>query len=194
MADENIMKSRGREPNNYPMTFEQMVESNEARKPKKSDRRAILEANKTEISMLVGDLAKRLENQEETKTKVNLRDTERVKRISLEYIRSCQYTGTLPTMAGVSLALGCFSESLKVFILRNPGHETSQWFRVLKSHFADILNQAALAGDVAPIPAIFTLKASYNWNDQPEQEAKDNSETEDMTPDAIAAKYDDIPD
>ena len=185
---------KGRPPNNLPQTYDQMVASNEARKPKKSDRRSILEANKEEISSLVGDLARRLDEQERNKAKIDLRDTERVKAISMEYIRSCVFTGTLPTIAGVSLALGVAPDTLQAFGARSPTHETAKWIKTLKSHFADLLNQAALAGDVAPIPAIFTLKASYNWNDQPEQETKDNSETEDMSPDTIAAKYDDIPD
>lgn len=184
----------GRPPNNLPQTFDQMVASNEERKPKMASRRAMIEANKSEISSLVSDLANRLEAQEQQTEKVNLRDTQRVKDISLQYLRSCEFTGTLPTMAGVALALGCVPVALNLFATRNPEHETAKWFRTLKSHFADLLNQAALAGDVAPIPAIFTLKASYNWNDQPEPEAKDNSDAEDLSPDAIAAKYEDLPD
>ena len=183
----------GRPPGNLPQTFNQMVESNEARKPKKGDRRAYIEANKEQISALVGDLANRLE-QSEQRAKINLRDTERVKTISLEYIRSCQYTGTLPTLAGVSLALGCSEASLRTFKYNNPEHETAKWLSLLVKHFGEVLGQAALDGDVAPIPAIFTLKARYQWSDQVEPETKDNSGTEELSPDAIAAKYEDIPD
>ena len=185
--------SMGRPPNNLPMTFDQMVASNEARKPKKSDRRAILEANKQEISSLVGSLADRLE-EANRKPKVNLQDTERVKEICIQYIRSCEFTGTLPTLAGAELALGCSPSAFKTFKYRNPNHETTKWINAMRDHFAELLGQAALDGDVAAIPAIFTLKARYNWNDQPEIEAKDNNDTEDLSPDTIAEKYDDLPD
>ena len=186
----------GRPPKNLPQTFDQMVASNEASKPKKSDRRSMIEANKFEIATLVGDLADRLETSERDKKdgiKINLRDSDRVKEITLKYIRSCQFTGTLPTLTGCALACGYTGNSFAYFIKNNPEHETTKWLSELKRQFGELLNQAALAGDVAPIPAIFTLKASYNWNDQPVQETVDNSEAEDLSPDAIAAKYEDLP-
>ena len=183
---------KGRPPNNLPMTFEQMVELQEERKPKKSDRRAYIEANKEEISTLVGALANRIEASQR-KPKVDLRDTERVKEITLQYIRACSVSGTLPTIAGTCLALGVHADSVRAFRMRNPTHETSKWFVELRNQFGELLSQAALQGDVSPVPAIFTLKARYMWNDQPEIEAKDNGEAEEMSADTIAAKYEDLP-
>ena len=183
----------GPTPENYPQTMEQMIASNEARKPKKYTRREIIESNKAEISALVADFANRLEDQEKQKTKVSLRDTERVKQITLNYVRSCQITGTLPTISGIALACGYAPDSFRNYMLRNPDSETTKWIREMKSHFAELLNQASLAGNVAAIPAIFTLKASYGWNDQPEPEAIDNT-GDDLSADAVAAKYDDLPD
>ena len=190
MGNENS----GVKPKNYPMTFEQMTAYNEASKPKKLSRREYIESNKADISMLVGDLASRLEEKETNKDKASLKDTERIKDISLEYIRSCTVTGTLPTITGVALACGYAYRSFRAFMVKNPDHETTKWLYELKDHFAELLNQASLGGDVAPVPAIFTLKANYGWNDQPEIETKNNSEAEELTPDAIAAKYDDLPD
>ena len=187
-------QNSGRKPNNLPQTFEQMIASNEARKPKKKSRRDYIDENKAEISMLVGDLADRLEAQEANRVKISLKDTESVKQITLTYIRSCQVTGTLPTQTGIALACGCDPYALDIFMRRNPDHSTTKWLKSIKAHFGDLLNRAALAGDVSPIPAIFTLKANYNWSDQPIQEAVDNSNTEELSPDAIAAKYDDMPD
>ena len=183
----------GRPPERLPQTFEQMVASNEASKPKKWSRREIIEANKQEISDLIGDLADRLA--EGSAAKMDIRDTERVKSITQEYLRSCQYTGTLPTIAGLSLAMGYTQEGIIKFCNRNPNHETAKFWKMVKEHFADLLNQASLAGDVAPIPAIFTLKSNYGWNDQPEPVSRNNSDDmEDLSPETIAAKYDDLPD
>lgn len=188
------MAKTGRPPKNYPQTTEEMIVSNEARKPKKYSRREIMESHKDQISDLVGDLADRLEEAERTKRKVYLQDIDTVKDISLRYIRSCQITGTLPTLSGLALALGVNTDALFRFIRVHSETESGRWFLELKSQFANILNQSALDGSVAPIPAIFTLKASYGWRDDPEPEVRNNDGQEDLTPDAIAAKWQDLPD
>ena len=177
-----------------PQTTQQMLVTNEASKPKKYSRREIIEANKDTISALVGNLADRLEEAEKYDRKIDLRDTEAVKDITLRYIRSCQISGVMPTMTGVSLALGCSAEHLSYFITHNPEQESAKWLRTVKQHFGDILGQASLDGAVAPIPAIFTLKANYGWKDDPEPEVQNNDGQEELTPDAIAAKYKDLPD
>lgn len=183
----------GRHPKNLPQTMEQMLASNEERKPKKASRREIMESHKENISSLVGDLADRLEEAERTKRLTNLNDTEAVKDISLRYIRSCQISGVLPTMAGVALALGVHTVTLASYMQRNPDTPTGRWLKELKEQFGIILNQSALEGSVAPIPAIFTLKANYGWRDDPEPEAQNNDGQEDLPPDAIAAKWQDLP-
>ena len=188
------MAKTGRPPNNYPMTMEQMVASNEALKPKKKSRREIIESHKDQISDLVGNLADQLEEAEKIRKKISLQDTPTVKDISLRYIRSCQITGTIPSLVGLSLALGVSPESLSQFMRLHKETESGKWFFELKGRFGDILGQSALDGSVAPIPAIFTLKANYGWRDDPEPEVRDNSNQEDLTPDAIAAKWQDLPD
>ena len=72
--------------------------------------------------------------------------------------------------------------------------ESAKWLIVVKQQFGDLVNQSALNGAVAPIPAIFTLKANYGWRDDPEPEVQNNDGREDLTPDAIAAKWKDLPD
>ena len=186
------MAKTGRPPKRNPQTTEEMIVSNEARKPKKYSRREIMESHKDQISDLVGDLADRLEEAERTKKKVYLQDVDTVKDISLRYIRSCQISGVLPTLTGLALALGVTSDSLFRFIRVHPETESGRWFAELKNQFANILNQSALDGSVAPIPAIFTLKASYGWRDDPEPEVQNNDGQEDLTPDAIAAKWQDL--
>lgn len=184
----------GRYPKNYPMTTEQMIASNEALKPKRKSSRELMESHKDQISALIGNLADQLEEAEKIRKKIRLSDTETIKDISLRYIRSCQITGTMPTMTGLSLALGVAPDSLTNFIRTNKETESGKWFLELKCRFGEILGQSALDGSVAPIPAIFTLKANYGWRDDPEPEVRDNSNQEDLTPDAIAAKWQDLPD
>ena len=153
----------------------------------------MIEANKDTISALVGDLASRLE-QAEVREKVNLRDVDTVKAQTMLYIRSCQISGVLPTMAGIALALGVSPVGLSQFERRNPDAETTKWLKTVKDHFGNLLAQAALDNAVAGIPAIFTLKANYGWRDDPEPEVQNNDGQEELTPDAIAAKYQDLPD
>lgn len=184
-------------PKNYPMTMEQMLASNEERKPKKLSRRELLEANKATVQNIVDGLLCQLrQNEEDARNgvKISLRDTQRVKDISLQYIESCKISGTLPTVTGVALALGITTDAIVKFRSRNPDHETTKWFMSLTENFGQIMMQAALDGAVAPVPAIFTAKARYGWRDDPEPEVKDNSDTEELSPDAIAAKYSDLPD
>ena len=176
-----------------PQTTEQMLVTNEQRKPKRHDRREVIEANKETISALVGNLADRLE-EAEIREKINLRDAEAVKIQAMRYIRSCQISGVLPTMTGLALALGASNEHLSRFMSKNQEEESVKWLYLVKQHFADILGQSALDGAVAPIPAIFTLKANYGWRDDPEPEVHNNDGQEELTPDAIAAKYQDLPD
>ena len=167
--------------------------TNEQNKPKKYSRREMIEANKDTISSLVGDLADRLE-QAEVREKINLKDTDAVKAQTMLYIRSCQISGVLPTMAGISLALGVTPVGLTNFMKNNAETDTAKWLRNVKEHFGTLLAQAALDNAVAGSPAIFTLKANYGWRDDPEPEVQNNDGQEELTPDAIAAKYQDLPD
>lgn len=184
----------GRPPNNLPMTTEQMLAMNEERKPKKASRREVIEANKDTISSLVGNLADRLEEAERYENKISLRDAEAVKDITLRYLRSCQISGVMPSLAGVALALGVAPETLSRFMKSNAETDSGKWFWMVKSHFADIINQASMDGVIQPIPAIFTLKASYGWRDDPEPEVHNNDGAEELSPDAIAAKWQNLPD
>ena len=183
----------GQPPKNLPMTTEQMLSLNEDRKPKLQKRREAIEANKDTISSLVGNLADRLEEAERYDHKIALKDAEAVKDITLRYLRSCQISGTMPSMAGVALSLGVAPETLSRFMKNNAETDSGKWFWMIKSHFADIINQASLDGVIQPIPAIFTLKANYGWRDDPEPEVHNNDGTEELTPDAIAAKWKDLP-
>ena len=167
--------------------------TNEQNKPKKYSRREMIEANKDTISSLVGDLADRLE-QAEVRERISLQDTDSVKAQTMLYIRSCQISGVLPTIAGIALSLGVSPVSLSNFMRNYPDTETTKWLKTVKEHFGTLLAQAALDNAVAGIPAIFTLKANYGWRDDPEPEAQNNDGQEELPPDAIAAKWSDLPD
>lgn len=177
---------------NLPQTTEQMLMTNEMSKPKKYSRREIIEANKDTISALVGNLADRLEAAEMTE-RIDIRDTETLKDQTLRYIRSCQISGVMPTMTGLALAIGYAVETVSRFMAQHPEHDSAKWLKLVKQNFGDILGQSALDGAVAPIPAIFTLKANYGWRDDPEPEVQNNDGQEELTPDAIAAKWKDLP-
>lgn len=193
MAETKNKQTQRKRSEMVPQTTQQMLITNEQHKPKKQSRREVIEANKDTISALVGSLADRLEAAERYDKRVNLRDTETVKDITLRYIRSCQISGVMPTMTGLSLAIGCSVEHMSRFMAKEPEQESAKWLRTVKQHFGDILGQASLDGAVAPIPAIFTLKANYGWRDDPEPEVQNNDGQEELSPDAIAAKWSDLP-
>lgn len=185
---------RGRPPNNYPQTMDQMLATNERMKPKRPSKRDLIEANKDTISSIVGDLADRLEEAERCSKKADMRDLPTIKDITLRYIRSCQISGTVPSMAGLSLAIGITPQSMSIYMKRHPDSETTKWLKTIKEHFGDLIGQSALNGSVAPVPAIFVLKSNYGWRDDPEPEVQNNDGSEELSPDAIAAKWSDLPD
>ena len=63
-----------------------------------------------------------------------------------------------------------------------------------RKKFGEWTMTAALAGAAQTIAAIFLTKSRYGWSDVPEVQLKEPEVTDDETPDAIAARYEDLPD
>jgi hypothetical protein len=96
---------------------------------------------------------------------LRLSDTERVKERTLEYLGLCEVHSTLPTMTGLARAFGMTSEALYLHMKNNPRSATTEWLKMAREAFADMMAAAALHGDAHPIFSIFCLKATHGWRD-----------------------------
>ena len=125
--------------------------------------------------------------------KVAWTDTEAIMETTLAYMAECQSLGIVPGMAGLAARLGRSRQALYAYMGRNPNSETTRWLKSVSDSFGEMTMTAALAGAVQPIAAIFISKSRYNWSDVPEVQLKESAEPEE-SPEAIAAKYADMPD
>lgn len=126
----------------------------------RSDRAGVI----AEIVNVIGDDVMK------ERRKVNLRDTETVKEIAQEYVKSCQRSILLPSKAGLSRALGYSRKGLYLFMRDNVGHPTEEFLSILFDAFSEAYDVAAMGGAIQQVYAIFTQKAQYGLVDNPERE------------------------
>ena len=97
--------------------------------------------------------------------RVNLRDTEAVRRIAQSYLDSCKRTGLLPSKSGLARALGYSRQGVWSFMHENYNHRTTEFLSILYDAFAEAIDVAALGGSAHPIYSIFIQKAQYEARD-----------------------------
>ncbi len=97
--------------------------------------------------------------------KVSLRDIDRVKSVSVEYLDECAATGVLPTVRGVAARLGISRTAIYNYAGDHPGTEFSKWLEDFSDLCGEITMTAAIHGTVAAIPAIFVAKSRYQWRE-----------------------------
>lgn len=97
--------------------------------------------------------------------KINLYDAEQVRAVTLEYLRSCERTGALPSKIGVARAMGITRQTIDAFLKSHPDQPSAQFLELLFDACAEALTNAALAGGVREITAIFISKAQFGWRD-----------------------------
>ena len=156
-----------RPPKNPPQTMEEMIQASEASKPAKvyGGRSETLAVNDNRISQLVAGAADGMQNLLDPQKRVPLADTKSIAEITIQYVRACAESASLPTMSGLAKAIGCTRAAIYYFIKEHPEHESAKWFEDFSDTAAEVMMQAALSGTVAPVPAIFIAKARYNWRD-----------------------------
>ena len=147
--------------------MEEIIKDNESAKLSKvyGGRSETLAVNDVRISQLVANAADGMQNLLDPRKRVPLADTQRIAEISIQYVRACSESATLPTISGLAKAIGCTRSAIYDFIKKHPDHESAKWFEDFSDTAADVMMQAALSGTVAPVPAIFIAKARYNWRD-----------------------------
>ena len=189
-------RNSGRRPNNAPQTDEQIVATAKIRARSNTTLARTEEArtaNEESIGRIVQFASEGIQNVIQNGGRVRLDDAEAVKAITWHYLEVCSNNGMIPTMTGLSMAIGCTIHALNDHKRRHPDSETSAWLRYVKDIFAEILAQSMLNGKTVPIPSIFMLQAKYNWNDTPADDLDDNAETDKTDARTIMEKYSDLP-
>ena len=184
-----------RPPKNPPQTDDEMALSVIQKSGLKAYRRSeTIEANEKQIQKIVSVMTEGMKHKARENGKIKLSDTWAVKEITIRYMEICAENAALPTMAGLSQALGVSREALYDHVKRHPQDETSRWIRDTSDTFGEILMQSALSGTVSAIPAIFTAKARYGWREDDSGFDRSVEPLPDQaTPEAIAEKYSDLP-
>lgn len=115
-------------------------------------------------------------NTVESRGRVDLHDTARVKEITGEYLERCRDDGQIPTVMGLSAALGISRRWLNMFMSENPGHATTAFLDIYKELSADAIAQAGLGRFISETLSIFILKNCNGWADRIEIEATPNTQ------------------
>ena len=192
MAEGN---KRGRRANNPPQTREQMLAVSKQKKAGMlyNQNEAEKSANEEAIGRIISFAQDGIANVIKTGGRVRLDDTQAVQAITWNYLDVCAETGMLPTLSGLSMAIGCTIHAIDDHMRRHPDSESTAWFRYMKTVFAEILSQAMLSGKTVSIPSIFVLKASYNWSDEPGEDIHEHDTGDKVDAKTIMEKYGDLP-
>ena len=176
----------GKSPKNEIMTAQQMDEMNlEILNNNRLYDKDI--SNSEKISVTVGEISKQL--MDAGKRKISLRDSETVRAVTEEYLKSCMRSGLIPSKMGLARALGVTRASVDSFIKRNPNSETAQFLQLAYDAFAEMLSINSLSGSVHPIVSIFLQKALYGFRENTEQPEYSEPPEELPTPEEIAERY-----
>jgi len=188
---------RGQAPKYPPQTEEQMIAVGQKKKLQNnaySHNESEKSANEEAIGRIVQFAFEGVQNVIENGGRIRLSDSEAVKAITYRYMDVCSRHGMLPTMTGLSMAIGCTLHSLEDHKRKHPDSETTAWLKYMKDVFAEILAQSMLAGKTVAIPSIFTLKAMYHWRDDPGLNLDDQERSDKVDAKTIMEKYSDLPD
>lgn len=152
----------------------------------------------TQIADLVSAMTEELSALSKAPKPVSLTDTERVKRLTIDYIKNCANAATLPSTSGLARALGLTRSALYDCINRKSPEETAKWLEITKDGFAELLSNSALKNSVNPIPGIFILKSVYGLREGLELFTTSRQDNygpfgAGLTAEELAAKYADLP-
>lgn len=149
-------------------------------------------SNSEKVAVTVGAITDQLINA--PMKKIALSDAETVRAVTIEYLKSCDRTGIIPSKIGLSRALGVTRAAVDSYIKHHPDSDTARFLLLMFDGFAEMLSMNSLAGSIHPIVSIFLQKALYGFRDnEPTEQPIDNSSVEELSPEQIAAKYADLP-
>ena len=149
------------------------------------------EDNDLKIKKLIAQTTTELVNMPE---KVDMNQTELVKRIVKAYLLACYEAGSVPSKLGMCRAMGISRQGAEQFLQRHPDHATSQFLEVVFDGLADILSNAALTNSVNMVLSIFLLKSIFGFKESVVLETPaTNPLGPEITPEEIASRYTNLP-
>ena len=92
--------------------------------------------------------------------KIDLDNLGAVEATATRYIESCKRAGVVPTILGLSAALGYSRKTVWQYITQHPESRTAQYLDALRSAFAAVLAQLGLSRNCSEAVSIFLLKNS----------------------------------
>ena len=92
--------------------------------------------------------------------KIDLDNLAAVEATATRYIESCKKAGVVPTILGLSAALGYSRKTVWQYITQHPESRTAQYLDALRSAFAAVLAQLGLSRNCSEAVSIFLLKNS----------------------------------
>lgn len=92
--------------------------------------------------------------------KIDLDNLAAVEATATRYIESCKRAGVVPTILGLSAALGYSRKTVWQYITQHPESRTAQYLDALRSAFAAVLAQLGLSRNCSEAVSIFLLKNS----------------------------------
>ena len=92
--------------------------------------------------------------------KIDLDNLAAVEATSTRYIESCKRAGVVPTILGLSAALGYSRKTVWQYITQHPESRSAQYLDALRSAFAAVLAQLGLTRNTSEAVSIFLLKNS----------------------------------
>lgn len=92
--------------------------------------------------------------------KIDLDNLAAVEATATRYIESCKRAGVVPTILGLSAALGYSRKTVWQYITQHPESRTAQYLDALRSAFAAVLAQLGLTRNTGEAVSIFLLKNS----------------------------------
>ena len=144
------------------------------------------------VSTLIGQLADELANMPK---KIDLRDEELIKEVTVAYVHSCSLNGIIPNKSGWCRSAGISRRAVDYFLQHHAEEPSAELLRIIFDSFAEMLNNCALTSACHPIVSIFLSKAIYGYRDtvsiETEQRLEDPLGKQQDIED-ILAKYKDL--
>ena len=144
---------------------------------------------KQELSELIARHAVTLAHSHE-RGKVNLKNIEEVKARTLEYLEACSLASSYPSVMGLAVhGLGMSREALERYLRTHDNHVTD-YIKMVKDTFADILTNSSLYNNANPVQVIFQLKNHFGHVDRLEVQAQtEQPRNEEYDVEEIKRKY-----
>ena len=185
-------ENSGRKTKNGIMTFDAMISEQEKKRHIRTYKTEAAELAAESITASVSQARQELFNIDGSlPERMSVEDTETLRKVTYQYLISCEKTATVPTCIGLARACGYSETAFNAFKRKKPSHPSTEWLNRFKELCSDVLAQSALRGATNPIVSIFFEKANYGLRDTVTLETApyENNSIDELSPDELRKKY-----